>query len=159
MNRKVFQIAGMVLGLLVLGWPALASAESHIEIQLIKATTSDSPSVAGELKELANTLKRFPGFNTFTLAAQDKMSLKLGEVASMAAPGGKKIQVTYRGVSKGFVKLRFKLGELEMNVRVHNGGVFFHGGYKHDGARLIVAVRATSDTLGKSPGKKAPVKR
>ena len=154
MNRNVFRIAGLVLGLLVMGWPALASAESHIEIKLIKATTSEKPSVAEELKELARTFKRFPGFNTFALAAEDKMSLKLGEVASMDAPGGKKIQVTYRGVSKGFVKLRFKLGELEMNVRVHNGGVFFHGGYKHDDGRLIVSVRATSDTLGQSPAKR-----
>ena len=151
MNRKVYQVAGLVLGLLVLGWPAMASAESHIELQLIKATTAEKPSIAPELKELSKTFKRFPGFNSFSLAGQDKMKLKLGETAEMDAPGGKKIQVTYRGVSKGFVKLRFKLGELEMNVRVHNGGVFFHGGYKHEGGRLIVAVRALSETLGKSP--------
>ena len=152
MIRKRLQLA--VLVTVFAGLSSTAFAESSIQVQLIQAEQGKKATIAPELAPLAKTFKRFPGFNQFSLVKNDLMKLKLGEKGVLEAPGGKNVEITYRGVSKGFVKLRFKLGELEMNVRVHNGGVFFHGGFKHENGRLIVAITARSEVLGKA--KKAP---
>ena len=140
-------IAGICVGLL----PSLASAEATLEVHLIEAKKGDAPRVDPALEGFKKTFSRFPGFNQFAQKKVEQKNLKLGEALTVQAPGEKTATVTYRGVSKGFVKLRFKLGDLEMNVRVHNGGVFFHGGYEHDGGRIVLAVRARSTVSGKAP--------
>ena len=144
---RIVLIAGVCMGLI----PSLASAEASLEVHLIEAKRGDSPKVDPALDGFKKTFARFPGFNQFSQKKVEQKNLKLGESLAVAAPGGKTATVTYRGVSKGFVKLRFKLGDLEMNVRVHNGGVFFHGGYEHDGGRIVLAVRARSMVSGKAP--------
>lgn len=146
MNRQWRLVIGIVAALLLA--EGVARADSNIQVQLIQAEKGDEAFVAPELKGLSKTFKRFNGFNRFSLVDDQTVNLKLGENKDITAPGGKTVSVSYRGISKGFIKLRFKLGELEMNVRVHNGGIFFHGGYSTENARIIVAIRAKSDVDG-----------
>ena len=139
----------MILVTVFAGLSSTAYAESSVQVALIQAQKGEKPFIAEELKSMESTFERFPGFNQFRLVKRKQMNLGLGETGRVEAPRGKNIEVTYRGVSKGFVKLRFKLGELEMNVRVHNGGVFFHGGFRNGDGRLIIAIKARSEVIGK----------
>ena len=146
MNRQWLQLA-IILAVFT-GLSSTALAESSVQVALIQAEKGTKDFIAPELESMASTFKRFPGFNQFKLVKSENMTLGLGEKGTVEAPRGKTIEVTYRGVSKGFVKLRFKLGKLEMNVRVHNGGTFFHGGFANKSGRLIVAIKARSEQNG-----------
>lgn len=157
-NLPMTRFLLMTLGVALLVLPSRARADGTVEVRLIYAEKSEKASVEPKLKDLEKTFSRFSGYNAFSFLDGKKMPLKLGETGSLMAPGGKKIDVTYRGMSKGFIKLRFKMGEFEMNVRVHNGGVFFHGGYKHKEGRVIVAIRARGESKAAGPDS-PPVKK
>ena len=137
--------AGLLALLLVaLGAPP-AEADDHarIDVRVIHATKGQ-PNVHPGLRDLAQHFKRFAGYTRFDLASRQSMDLSLEETGSMRLPNGKTLKLIYRGTSKKYVKLRFILGDLQMNIRVYEGGVFFHGGTQYGGGSLILAIKATS---------------
>ncbi len=146
---RAFWTSLLLAGFFAVLAPSAASAEGLIDVRLIFAEKSTTPSVDAPLRDLTKTFARFPGYTKFSLIKQKELRLGKGKSQTVSAPNDKTVQVTYRGMSKGFVKLRFKLGELEMNVRVHNGGVFFHGGFNYKKGRVIVAIRAKGDPKDK----------
>jgi len=118
--------------------PSMADVQVHI-IYAKKAQTK--PKVDPKLKGLKRYFNRFPGYNWFELKKVKTLSVPLGDTVGLQVPGKRLLKLKYRGVSKGFVKLRFELGDMHMNVRVHNGGVFFHSGFNFENGRIILAVR------------------
>ena len=145
------RIAASIFVWVAVQFAALAAADTpaegnaRVEVRLIHATLADTPQVHPRLKDLQTYFKRFPGYNQFTLLKSAASEIDVGKTVTLETPNGKPLVVRYRGFSKGFVKLRFKLADMEMNVRVHDGGVFFHAGYAHEGGRMIVAVRVKQE--------------
>lgn len=123
--------------------PARADGTARLDVRIIHATKGD-PYVHPSLQDLAQHFRRFGGYDRFTLVGRQSMSLGMEQTGSMSLPNGKSLQLIYRGTSKEYVKLRFIMGDLQMNIRVHEGGVFFHGGTQFGGGALIIAVKATS---------------
>ena len=118
--------------------PSMADVEVHV-IYAKKAQTK--PKVDPKLKGLKRYFNRFPGYNWYQLVKVKTLSVPLGDTVGLQVPGKRLLKLKYRGVSKGFVKLRFELGDMHMNVRVHNGGVFFHSGFNFENGRIILAIR------------------
>lgn len=123
--------------------PARADGRARLDVRIIHATKGD-PYVHPSLQDLAQHFRRFGGYERFTLLGRQSMELAMEQTGTMALPNGKSLQLIYRGTSKEYVKLRFIMGDLQMNIRVHEGGVFFHGGTQYGGGALVIAVKATS---------------
>lgn len=137
-------LAAVVAVLAALG-PQSAKAEesAKIDVRVIHATPGKAH-IDPKLKDISKHFKRFAGFQRFDLVKRESMSLGMKETGTATMPNGKKLKLTYRGTSKKYVKLRLILGDLQMNIRVYQGGVFFHGGSRYKGGSLIVAVKAGS---------------
>jgi hypothetical protein len=131
-----------LLLVLVLAAPVAADGgPARIEVRVIHATKGQ-PFVHPSLSDLGAHFKRFGGYNNFTLLDRRSMTLSLEETGAMPLPNGKTLKLIYRGTSKKYVKMRFILGDLQMNIRVFEGGVFFHGGTQYGNGALVLAVSA-----------------
>lgn len=132
----------MALMLVAVGFlPTEAFADTKVTVRMIHAT-SQPESVHPDLKDLAGYFQRFGTFKSFQPAGVQEMTLKLDETGSVSLPSGHKLELQFRGTSKEFVKLRFSLADMSMNIRIHDGGIFFHSGVAHKGGRIILAIRA-----------------
>jgi hypothetical protein len=131
-----------LLALLATATPALAQDESvAIELRMIEATT-DGNAIDPKLADLEPYFNRFGPFTSFKALDTKSLTLAEGRVGKVALPDGSTLELTYRGKSKGYVKLRFELGDMKMNVRIHEGGFFFHSGVKHGKGRVVLAIKA-----------------
>lgn len=133
----------VVVALIAAPGPVQADDKARLDVRIIHATRGE-PYVHPSLQDLAQHFKRFGGYDRFTMVGRQNMELVMEQTGSMQMPNGKKVELIYRGTSKDYVKLRFVMGDLQMNIRVHEGGVFFHGGTQFGGGALIIAVKATS---------------
>lgn len=136
-------VAVVVLAITAAPRPVQADDRARLDVRIIHATKGE-PYVHPSLQDLAQHFKRFGGYERFTMLGRQSMELAIEQTGSMPMPNGKTLQLIYRGTSKEYVKLRFVMGDLQMNIRVHEGGVFFHGGTQHAGGALIIAVKASS---------------
>ncbi len=132
--------------LLGAGSPGLATAapaEAGVEVLIIHATQGESEMIHGRLKSMEKTFKRFPMFNQFDLLAKHDATLQLKQPQMIPMPNGKELRLIYRGMDKTgtFVKLRFEFADMHMNIRVKDGGLFFHAGSNHKNGRLLIAIR------------------
>lgn len=133
----------VVLAVIAVPGPVRADDKARLDVRIIHATRGE-PYVHPSLQDLAQHFKRFGGYDRFTMVGRQSMELAMEQTGSMQMPNGKKVELIYRGTSKDYVKIRFIMGDLQMNIRVHEGGVFFHGGTQFGGGALIIAVKATS---------------
>jgi hypothetical protein len=148
MWTRFFMTALALAALVGLGVGSDASAapppaEVGAEVLIIHATQGETPSIHGRLKSMEKTFRRFPMFNRFDLLAKHDTSLQLKKPHAFQMPNGKELRLIYRGLDKTgtFVKLRFEFADMHMNIRVTNGGLFFHAGSNHQGGRLLIAIR------------------
>jgi hypothetical protein len=133
-----------------LALPLSALAEVSVEVRKIYAT-SEKEYVDPKLGDLAQHFNRFGMFTSFELKGSETLNFSSeGQERTLSLPGGKTLKLIYRGTSKGFIKLRFELADLQMNVRIHEGGLFFHSGVQHDKGRVVLAIKAKT-TEGAAP--------
>ncbi len=136
-------LAGLMT-LFALGDAAAAPPpEAGVEVLVIHATQGGTPLIHGRLQSMEKTFNRFPMFNRFDLLAKHDATLQLKQPHTIQMPNGKSLRLIYRGLDKtrSFVKLRFEFADMHMNIRVTNGGLFFHAGSNHEGGRLLIAIR------------------
>ena len=139
--------AAVALGIAVvlLAPPTVAAAggSARVTVRFVYAS-SQGRGVDPKLADLARYFHRFPMYTRFEAAGSHRLDLAERQAGTVTLPGGRKLVLTYRGTSKGFVKLRFELGDMKMNVRLRSGGVFFHSGVPHRKGRLLLAISATA---------------
>ncbi|NUN16093.1 MAG: hypothetical protein HUU55_20905 [Myxococcales bacterium] len=142
MKSALRKIVVTTFVLLVVGFlPTGAFADTKVTVRMIQAAAQPE-SIHPDLKDLAGYFQRFGTFKSFQPAGVKEITLKLDETGSMVLPSGDKLELQYRGTSKEFVKLRFSLADMSMNIRIHDGGIFFHSGVAYKGGRIILAIRA-----------------
>jgi hypothetical protein len=98
------------------------------------------------LKPMWTTLQKSFGdkFAHYDQISTASRRLALGERLTVSTPDGGTFSAIYQGVteSKGLLRIHLEFGDFRTKVRVHDGGVFFQAGKRHQGGTLVVAVSA-----------------
>jgi len=132
----------MIAALFLTAGASEAQADARVEVRVIYATKGKKY-IHPKLKDLESYFGRFGAFTSFEPVQQKTLSLKLSQTGAVTLPTGQKLNLIFRGVSKDYVKLRFKLSDMEMNIRIHDGGLFFHSGVPFRDGRLVISIRAS----------------
>ncbi len=141
-------VAAMVV--VVLGAPATASADPKavVSVTVIHAKKGP-PHLNAALKPMWDTLRQTFGekFAYYEILNQASQKVDSGAPVDVKLPNGQRFAAIYNGITpdKGLLRVNVEMGEFRTKVRIHDGGVFFQAGQKHDGGTLIVAVRAMLD--------------
>lgn len=124
---------------------ATGAAKVRCEIQVIHATRGQE-FVDPALKPLSRYLRNSFGsrYQSFRQLAQHNMVLAKSERQTQRLPNGTELLLTYLDSDESRLRLVMEVGGLKTTVRVHDGGLFFQAGRRHQGGMLIVAIRARS---------------
>ena len=142
---------GFAIGLLLAGGLATGSpdvrADPRVRLTITVIHAKKTPPFLHErLKPMWETLRRTFGdrFAHYNLLSTTEKEVTKGDRVEAPTPEGGQFAVTYRGVSEDgrFVKLDIQQGALSSRVRLHNGGLVFQAGKRHEGGVLVVGVQA-----------------
>ncbi len=145
-------LAWMAGALIIAGLTAPVSAaadpKATVSVTVILAKKGP-PHLHPALQPMWDTLRQTFGEKFASYDVHDQTSRKVdpGTPVDVMLPNGVKFSATYSGVTpdKGLLRVNVDMGDFQTKVRIHDGGVFFQAGQKHDGGTLVVAVRATLD--------------
>ena len=128
--------------------PAFADPKATVSVTVIHARKGP-PHLNVVLQPMWDTLRQTFGekFAYYEVLGQASRKVDSGEPVELQLPTGVRFAAIYNGVTpeKGLLRVNVEMGEFRTKVRIHDGGVFFQAGQKHDGGTLIVAVRAVLD--------------
>lgn len=141
-------IAGLLLTCLSGPVPNAEEEPGRIraEIQVIHATRG-KPMIDTRLKKLSRYLTRAFGnhYQSFKqLGSTRPMVLSKGMKRTRKLPNTTTLALTYMGKSDSLLRLALDVGGLSTTVKIHDGGLFFQAGRKHQGGMLIVAIRVSA---------------
>lgn len=146
-NLRWFLPLMAAIGLtLILSAPAQADPKASLTVVVIHAKKGP-PFLHPDLKPLQDTLKKTFGDK---YGYYDKLKDTTRQVArlgktSLDMPDGERFAAIYKGITpnKGLLRIALEYGDFRTKVRIHDGGLFFQAGKKHDGGVLVVAIKAT----------------
>ncbi|MBL6974985.1 MAG: hypothetical protein ISR64_04570 [Deltaproteobacteria bacterium] len=145
-NARWFLPSLAAFGLLLfLAAPVQADPKASLNIVVIHAKKGP-PFLHPDLKPLWATLKKTFGdkFGYYNkLQDTVRQVAKLGKT-SIKMPDGERFAAIYKGITpnKGLLRIALEYGDFRTKVRIHDGGLFFQAGRKHDGGVLVVAIQA-----------------
>lgn len=139
----------VMLTVFAFGGTALGQGEQEpsakITITVIKARKSP-PFLDEVLKPIWPTLKKTFGdrFAYYEQFSTTEETLLVNQSTSAQMPGGQPFKAIYGGLSpnKGLLRVHLEFGEYRTKVRIHDGGVFFQAGSKHEKDTIVVAIKA-----------------
>lgn len=145
-------------GLLVLAFLALIAFSGLVSAQPIDVdvrkiyATRTGDTVDPKLSDLKKHFARFGPFKSFQALGESSLKFaEKGDTQTVKLDSGDTLTLIYRGQSKGYIKLRFKLGQMQMNVRLKDGGLFFHTGVPWKEGQLVLAIEAKSGQQKRKP--------
>jgi hypothetical protein len=101
------------------------------------------PGVDPKLKALSPYLqKSFASFTGFAQVGVHAATVPVDGEASFKLPDGKTLTLSFKGASKGFIKVYLELDGLKTTVDVRDGGLFFQAGRVYQDGILVLAIGA-----------------
>lgn len=138
-------------GMLAAATPAWAAESVTLQVMSIRATTKNA-TVAPELREIAEQLKKQFKFTGFSVAARKQATATMNSPTEVELPGNYKARCTPLKRSAEQIELRVEIFEKQRDewkpksrfvLRVAPGGTALQGGLSLDGGdTLILAISA-----------------
>jgi len=152
-NAGTRAIRAMMAGLVaaafvaVAALPATSAAEPRAKVSVtVIHAKKGPPHLHDALKPMWDTLRQSFGdkFSYFDVVDTASRSVEAGNPVEVRLPNGQRFAAIYNGVTpeKGLLRINVEMDDFRTKVRIHDGGVFFQAGRKHEGGILVVAVRA-----------------
>ncbi|MCA9523314.1 MAG: hypothetical protein KC609_20205 [Myxococcales bacterium] len=113
---------------------------ASFEVRVIAAARERRPTRDPDISpRMARQLGRtFSKFNSFKLVKLVTFRAAANVKSPMALPGFEHpLQLTYLGMKKNFIRIYLELLGLRTQVRVHNGGTFFHATQRRRSLTII----------------------
>ncbi len=140
----------IVISVLIFFVPDLTLADEPFivkcKVYVIHAKT-EPPMLHSKLNDFWTYFKRsFGRYKYFNLLNEIKRELKKGLTEVMELPNGEKLKLRYDGITetRELFKLKLEIGDLNFDVRVRDGGLFFQAGHSYEKGILILALSLTS---------------
>lgn len=143
--RSAALVGAVVLAAQALPASASADPKASVSVTVIHAKKGP-PHLHASLQPMWDTLRQTFGekFSYYEVLDRSTGVVESGGAVAVNLPNGERFAAIYNGITpeKGLLRVNVEMGEFRTKVRIHDGGVFFQAGAKHDGGTLVVAVRA-----------------
>ncbi len=148
-TRRTFVLgAALIIGGLgvSVGTPARAGGggTATFDVTVIQASKSEGASDPALGKLQAYLQKSFAGYKSFKRLDSRALAVAQDATGKMPLPGGKELELSYLGTSKGFVRVHLTVDGLKTTVNVKDGGLFFQAGRVLEGGIMVLAIGAQS---------------
>ena len=143
MMRNLFHIAlaGLALGVLLAGNPALAAESISVEVRSI-AASKDGKGVDSSLQDMKSKLEKvFGNYSKFEQLDRTSIQLDKNQKKSVSLPEGSTLKITFHGFANDLIKLGISVaGKLSTTLRASSGSTFFQAGLEYGDGILILAI-------------------
>jgi hypothetical protein len=148
-TRRTFVLgAALVIGGLgaSFGTPARADGggTATFDVTVIQASKAEGASDPALGKLQTYLQKSFAGYKSFKRLDSRSLAVAQDATGKMPLPGGKELELSYLGTSKGFVRVHLTVDGLKTTVNVKDGGLFFQAGRVLEGGIMVLAIGAQS---------------
>lgn len=116
------------------------TSTASFEIRVIAAARERKPANDPDLSpRMVRQLSRtFNKFNSFRIIKVVTFRAATNVKSPMAVPGfSQPLQLTYLGMHKNFIRIYLELLGLRTQIRIHNGGTFFHAAQRRRSLTII----------------------
>jgi len=138
-NCNLFFMLGLFTVLLpVLGW---AAPPVSIEVKTVLASSGETY-LDPRLAEMARELQGLFRYTSYRLLGRDRLTLQPRQTGSVALPGNRRLQITYRGVDSRRVELLLEMFKdrnsvFETSIRLNNRSSIIVGGPRYENGYLL----------------------
>jgi hypothetical protein len=140
---KLLRCAGLALFVafaLTAGAQVAQAAAVKLKVAVIHARKQPGPQDPALARIQGQLQKAFAAYKSFKELDLKEFELEPGKRANMPLPGNKSARFHYQGPDQKVHRVKLKIGENELDLRIPEKRLFFQAGLKHQDGMLVLAI-------------------